>query len=81
MAPTNYSNTFGTVGTFTVAASTRTAGVNEANHLGFVVAVTVTPNSGSPTEVTVQPAHYDGTRIAAETGNALIKALHVVTGA
>lgn len=81
MAPTSYSNTFGTVGTFTVAASTRAAGVNEANHLGFVVVVTVTPNSGSPTEVTVQPAHYDGTHTAIETANALIRALHVVTGA
>ena len=81
MAPTSYSNTFGTVGTFTVAALTRAAGVNETNHLGFVVVVTVTPNNGTATEVTVQPAHYDGTHTANETGLALIRALHVVTGA
>lgn len=80
MAPTPYSNTFGTVGTYTVAALTRAAGVNENNHLGFVVVVTVTPNNGTATEVTVQPAHYDGTRTAIDTANALIRALHVVTG-
>lgn len=80
MAPTtNYQNTIGTSGTYTVAVTQRAGTINEEQHLGFVYAVSIT-SGGTTTEVITVPALPEGCVRANTAGLAVLRALKTVQG-